>query len=76
MPNKTISLPDDIVPIIDTLPVPFSRWVSDQLRLHAARSERSFAQQLLDDAATAGSDGLTREDAVAIGERMDRSALW
>jgi len=36
MPNKTISVPDDVVPIIDSLDVPFSKWVADQLRHHAA----------------------------------------
>ena len=29
VPNKTISVPDDVVPIIDDLDVPFSRWVTE-----------------------------------------------
>lgn len=77
MPNKTISVPDDVVPIIDSLDVPFSRWVTDQLRRHAAQSTVSFAQQLVADAALAGADRrLTDEDARAAGGRMDRSAPW
>ena len=31
--------------------MPFSRWVTDQLRRHAARSTRSFTDQLVADAA-------------------------
>lgn len=31
MPNKTISLPDEVIPIIDSLDEPFSNWVRDQL---------------------------------------------
>lgn len=76
VPNKTISVPDDVVPIIESLHEPFSRWVTDQLRRHAAQSTMSFADQLVADAALAASDGLTREDATVIGERMDRSAPW
>lgn len=76
VPNKTISVPDDVVPIIDSLHMPFSRWVTDQLRRHAAQSTVSFADQLMADAALAAPGGLTREDASAVGERMDRSAPW
>ncbi|MFN0088820.1 MAG: hypothetical protein ACKVWR_00900 [Acidimicrobiales bacterium] len=77
MPNKTISLPDDVVPIIESLGVPFSRWVTDQLRRHAAQSSLSFAQQLVADAALArGERRLTKKDARAAGERMERSAPW
>ena len=76
VPNKTISVPDDVVPIIDSLHVPFSRWVTDQLRLHAAQSTRSFADQLLEDATLAAHARPTRDDAVAVGERMNRSAPW
>ena len=50
MPNKTISVPDDVLPIIDSLPIPFSRWVTDQLRRHAAATQTSFTEQLLADA--------------------------
>jgi hypothetical protein len=74
MPNKTISVPDDVIPVIDSLGVPFSRWVTDQLRRHAARSTMSFADQLLADAALAAGGGLPDRDAV--GERMERSAPW
>jgi hypothetical protein len=76
MPNKTISVPDDVVPIIESLEVPFSRWVTEQLRRHAALSTMSFAEQVLADAALATSEGLTDRDAVAVGERMERSAPW
>ena len=31
VPNKTISLPDEVIPIIDELGQPFSHWVRDQL---------------------------------------------
>jgi hypothetical protein len=31
MPNKTISLPDEVIPIIESLDQPFSNWVRDQL---------------------------------------------
>jgi hypothetical protein len=81
MPNRTISLPDDVVPIIDRLGVPFSRWVADQLRLHDAQSGASLVDQLLADAALAGEPSggerrLTKADARAIGARMERSAKW
>ena len=76
MPNKTISVPDDVVPIIDSLDVPFSRWVTDQLRRHAATSAMSFTDQLLADAALAEGRRPSRRDAVAAGERMERSAPW
>ena len=77
MPNKTISVPDDVVPIIESLDVPFSRWVTDQLRRHAAQSTASFAQQLVADAAlVAAEPRLTAQDARAAGERMERSAPW
>ncbi len=76
MPNKTISVPDDVVPIIESLRMPFSRWVTDQLRRHAAQSTRSFADQLKADAALAAPELLTPEDALAVGERMERSAPW
>lgn len=76
MPNKTISVPDDVVPIIESLDVPFSRWVTDQLRRHAAASEVSFADQLVADAALVGNRRPSRKDAIAVGERMERSAPW
>jgi hypothetical protein len=74
MPNKTISVPDDVIPVIESLDVPFSRWVTDQLRLHAARSTMSFADQLLADAALAAGERMP--DRAAVGERMERSAPW
>jgi len=76
VPNKTISVPDDVVPIIETLGMPFSRWVTEQLRRHAAASGTSFGDQLLADAALAAHDRPTRTDAVAVGRRMERSAPW
>ncbi len=74
MPNKTISVPDDVLPIIENLGVPFSRWVTDQLRRHAAVSAMSYSEQLLADAA--GRQRPSRRDAIAAGERMERSAPW
>ena len=74
MPNKTISVPDDVLPVIESLDVPFSRWVTDQLRRHAAKSTMSFADQLLADAALAAGERLPDRDAV--GERMEQSAPW
>ncbi len=77
MQNKTISLPDDVLSIIDTLDAPFSRWVTDQLRRHAAQSTASLAQQLLADAEMVSSERrLTQDDARLVGERMERSAPW
>lgn len=76
MPNKTISVPDDVVPIIDSLDVPFSRWVTDQLRRHAAQSTKTFAQELLEDAALAATRRLSEEEESSTGERMERSAPW
>ena len=76
MPNKTISVPEDVVPIIESLGVPFSRWVTDQLRRHAAVSGMSFVDQLLADAALTGTQRPSLEDAVAVGTRMERSAPW
>ena len=76
MPNKTISVPDDVVPIIESLEVPFSRWVTEQLRRYAALSTMSFAEQVLADAALAAGARLTDRDAKAAGERMERSAPW
>ena len=76
MPNKTISVPDDVVPIIESLEVPFSKWVTEQLRRYAALSTMSFAEQVLADAALAMGERLTDRDAVAAGERMERSAPW
>jgi hypothetical protein len=74
MPNKTISVPDDVIPVIESLDVPFSQWVADQLRRHAAKSTMSFADQLLADAALATGEPLA--DRKAVGERMERSAPW
>ncbi len=77
MPNKTISLPDDVVPIIDSLDVPFSTWVAGQLRRHAAtQMGLSLGQQLLADAALADAGPPTDEQSRAALERMERSAQW
>ena len=77
VPNKTISLPDDVVPIIDELGVPFSTWVADQLRHHAAtRTGLSLSQQLLADAALAGAHPPTNDESLAVVQRMERSAPW
>ena len=76
MPNRAISVPDDVVPIIESLHMLFSRWVTDQLRCHAAQSARSFADQLLADPVLAAPRRLTSEDALMVGERMELSAPW
>ncbi len=77
MPNKTISVPDEVIPIIESLDMPFSRWVTEQLRIHAsARSSMSFSDQLVADADLARSARPTREDAIAAGTRMERTAPW
>ena len=77
VPNKTISVPSDVVPIIDTLGVPFSTWVADQLRHHAAtHSGVGLAQQLLTDAELAGIKPPTAAESLKAMERMERSAPW
>ncbi len=76
MPNKTISLPNDVLPIIGSLDVPFSRWVAEQLRRHAAQSTMTFAEQIRADAALVDAKPPSRERALEIGERMDRGAPW
>ncbi len=77
MPNKTISVPDDVVPIIDNLGVPFSTWVADQLRHHAAtHPQLGLAQQLLADAELASGETPTAAESLAALERMERSAPW
>jgi hypothetical protein len=77
VPNKTISLPDDVVPIIEGLGVPFSTWVADQLRHHAAaHASLGFAQQLLVDAQLANTEPPSAAESSAALERMERSAPW
>jgi hypothetical protein len=77
MPNKTISLPEDVLPIIDGLEIPFSTWVADQLRHHAAtHSALGFAQQLLADAELANAEPPTVAESLAALDRMERSAPW
>lgn len=77
MPNKTISVPDDVVPIIERLGVPFSTWVADQLRHYAAtQTGLSLSEQILADAALAGTDPPTEEESLTVAERMERSAPW
>ena len=77
VPNKTISVPDDVVPIIDGLEVPFSTWVTNQLRHHAAaHTGLTLGQQLLADAALAGAEPPSDEESRAVVERMERSAPW
>ena len=76
MANKTISLPDDVVRIIETLDVPFSTWVAEQLRRHARESSVPFVDQLLADAELAGRSRPTPSDARSIGRRIGRAAPW
>ena len=75
MANKTISIPDDVVPIIDDLGMPFSKWVTDRLRRHAAQSTLSFGQQLLADAALSDFERPTAQDCKAVGERIGEIGL-
>ena len=77
MPNKTISLPDDVLAIIDSLDVPFSNWVADQLRRHAAaRPALSLAEQFLADAALTGTEPPSSSAMRSVGHRMAKSAPW
>lgn len=77
VPNKTISVPDDVVPIIESLGVPFSTWVADQLRRHAAAEPAmSFAEQLLADAELEGVHPPTASQSLNAVKRMERSAPW
>jgi len=78
VPNRTISVPDDVLPVIASLDVPFSRWVTDQLRRHAAQSTTSFSQQIEADAELAAGSGprVKAPDATEVGRRMERSAPW
>ena len=77
MPNKTISVPDDVVPIIDSLGMPFSTWVADQLRRHAAaQTGLGFPEQLLADARLADAPRPTREESLAALDRMESAAPW
>ncbi len=77
MPNKTISIPEDVLPIIDRLGVPFSSWIADQLRRYdATQTELSMGQQLLADAAMAGVVRPSADESLAVVQRMDRSAPW
>ena len=76
VPNKTISVPDDVVPIIDSLGVPFSRWVTQQLRRHSAQTTMTFAQQLVADAALVAGEPTPVRDVLDVAERMEWSAPW
>jgi hypothetical protein len=76
MPNKTISVPDDVVAIIDGLPIPFSRWVTEQLRRHAAQNTITFAEQLVADAAMDTSSAPSLKRSRETGRQMHRSAPW
>lgn len=77
VPNKTISIPDDVLPIIERLGVPFSAWVADQLRRHdATQTGMSFSEQLLADAPLASAEPPTDAESLAVLERMERSAPW
>lgn len=75
--NKTISVPSDVIPIIDSLDVPFSTWVTEQLRRHAAaQTQLDLGQQFLADAALAGEGRPTDGQSRRAMERMERSAPW
>lgn len=77
MPNKTISIPSDLIPVIEGLEVPFSNWVATQLRHHAANQEKAtFAEQLMTDAVLTAEGRPSADESQAAGERMERSAPW
>jgi hypothetical protein len=77
VPNKTISVPDDVVAIIDNLGVPFSTWVTNQLRHHAAtHAGVSLSQQLMADAKLSGTKPPTTAESLKAMKRMERSAPW
>ena len=77
MPNRTISVPNNVVPVIDALDMPFSQWVTEQLRRHAAESAVTFAEQLVRDGALARADKrASKARARDVGQRMERSAPW
>ena len=77
VPNKTISIPEDVVPIINTLGVPFSMWVADQLRHHAAtQSGLSLGEQLLADGVLADGEPPTYPESRSRMDQMERSAPW
>ena len=77
VPNTTIGVPDDVVPIIDNPGVPFSTCVADQLRHHAATYQAAGqSQQLLADAELAGVKPPSAAESLRAVERMDRSAPW
>jgi hypothetical protein len=44
MPNKTISLPDEVMHIIDSLDQPFSNWVRDELLKRRARQRQEHGR--------------------------------
>lgn len=63
--------------IIDSLDVPFSTWIAEQLRRHAADvTGPDLGQQLLEDAALASSERPTGEESRRAVERMERTAPW
>lgn len=75
--NKTISVPSDVIPIIESLEVPFSTWVTEQLRRYAAAQiHLDLGQQLLADAALADDQRPTDDESRRALERMERSAPW
>ena len=75
--NKTISVPSDVIPIIESLGVPFSTWVTEQLRRHAATmTHLDLGQQILADAALTGDGRPTDDESRRAIETMERSAPW
>lgn len=76
MANKTISIPDDVVPVIETLGMPFSTWVTEQLRRHEAATAMPFSEQLLADAELAKQPRPTAKESAATGKRMGQTAPW
>ena len=54
VPNKTISVPSDVIPVIEGLEIPFSQWVTARLREYAATAVQPLSQLFEADAELAG----------------------
>lgn len=73
MANKTISIPDDVTHVIDTLGMPFSQWVTEQLRAFEEAPKLTLAQQFELDATIADEEP---PDPIEVGRRMELNAPW
>lgn len=77
MAEVTVSIPDNLLPIIDNLEVPLSTWIVEQLRLYAQTlSEVGLLRDLLADAALEQDSPPTQTEWLVVLDRMERSAAW